>query len=136
MANWLFKEEPDHYSFDDLLRDRTTLWDGVTNNLARLHLRNVKKGDRILFYHTGKEKAIVGEMRAISGPMPDPNLDDDKAVVVKVKPVKKWSRPVTLKEIKARPEFADWELLRISRLSVMPVSEEHWNLLEQMRDQG
>src|SRR5262249_22187995 len=86
MARWLFKEEPDHYSFADLQRDGTALWDGVSNNLARQHLRNVRKGDRVFFYHTGKEKAIVGEMHAVADAETDPDGDDPKAVVVRVKP--------------------------------------------------
>lgn len=122
MARWLFKQEPDCYSFADLERDGTTLWDGVTNALALKHLRQVKPGDRILFYHTGKEKAIVGEMKAVSA-------EDG---VVTVAAGKRFKRPVTLAEIKADESFADWELVRNSRLSVMPVSEELWRKLEQM----
>src|SRR5262249_1300171 len=88
MARWLFKEEPEHYSYSDLERERTTRWDGVTNNLARLHLRQVRRGDRILYYHTGKEKAVVGEMRADSDAGPDSNSGDPKAVVVEVRAVR------------------------------------------------
>lgn len=131
-GGWLFKEEPDHYSFADLVRDGQAVWEGVTNALARKHLRNVKKGDRVLYYHTGKERAIVGEMTVAEGPSPDPKSDDDKAVVVTVKPVKPWSKPVTLERIKKEPQLADWELVRISRLSVMPVSAEQWALLEKL----
>src|SRR4051812_18191721 len=86
---WLFKEEPDHYSYGALERDGATLWDGVTNNLALKNLRGVRPGDRVLFYHTGDEKAIVGEMRVVEGPMPDPAADDPKRVVVKVEPVRR-----------------------------------------------
>lgn len=128
-GSWLFKEEPEHYSFADLERDRETLWDGVGNNLALKHLRNVASGDRVLFYHTGKEKAIVGEMRVTAGPMPDPAENDPKLVVVKVEPVRRWPRSVTLAEIKDDPQLADWELVRISRLSIMPVSAEQWDRL-------
>ena len=129
LQSWLFKQEPDCYSFGDLQRDGITIWDGVTNNLALKHLRNVAIGDRILFYHTGKEKAVVGEMTVIEGPMPDPQATDPKWVVVKVKPVKKWPRPVTLGEIKKDPQLQDWDLVKNSRLSVMPVSAEQWKRL-------
>jgi predicted RNA-binding protein with PUA-like domain len=132
MSRWLFKEEPEHYSFADLERDKQTLWDGVTNNLARLHLRQVQKGDRILYYHTGKEKAVVAEMVALSGAMPDPQDPDPKAVVVKVKPVHRLPAPVPLSRIKQEKPLRDWDLVRNSRLSVMPVSEMQWKLVEQM----
>src|SRR5207253_5050491 len=89
--------------------------------------------DRVLYYHTGKERAIVGEMRVVSAPTVDPQSDDPKSVIVKVEPVKRWEPPVTLAQIKADPLFADWELLRISRPSVMPVSKEQWQRLEELR---
>src|SRR5688572_4344382 len=95
MAYWLFKEEPDHYNFADLERERTTLWDGVSNNLARKHLREVRRGDRVWYYHTGKEKAVVGEMRVVGDPMPDPSAEDPRAVVVKVRAVRRLQHPVT-----------------------------------------
>jgi predicted RNA-binding protein with PUA-like domain len=135
MAYWLFKEEPDHYNFADLQREGSTLWDGVDNNLARQHLRKVNKGDRIWYYHTGKEKAIVGEMVALSGPMPDPNSDDPKAVVVKVKAVRRLQFPVSLARIKADAQLADWDLVRLPRLSVMPVSAEQWRRVEQLAEE-
>src|SRR5215471_3642661 len=134
MASWLFKEEPEHYSYSDLERDGTTLWDGVTNALARQNLRKVRKGDRILFYHTGKEKAVVGEMIALSNAGTDPNDADPKAVVVKVKPVRKMPGCVSLKRIKAEPALAGWDLLRNSRLSVMPVSDAQWRQIEVMSE--
>ena len=136
VVGWLFKEEPSHYSYADLERDGETWWSGVENPLARKHLRNIKPGDHVLYYHTGKEKAIVGEMTVLEGPRPDPESKDANAVVVKVAPVKVWSRPVTLAEIKAEPAFKDWELVRMARLSVMPVSAEHWKRLEAMRDKS
>ena len=132
LGGWLFKEEPSHYSFADLERDRATVWDGVDNPMARLHLWKVKIGDRVLFYHTGKEKAVVGEMVITAGPEQASGLDDPKAVVVWVSPVKRWANPVTLKKIKAVPAFAQWDLVKNSRLSVMPVSGELWKKLEQM----
>jgi predicted RNA-binding protein with PUA-like domain len=132
MSYWLFKEEPDHYSFADLEREGETLWSGVANALARSNLRKVKEGDRILYYHTGKEKAVVGEMKAIVNSMPDPNDADPKAVVVKVQPVRRWPHPVTLKRIKADPELADWDLVRLSRLSVVPVSDAQWRRVHEL----
>jgi predicted RNA-binding protein with PUA-like domain len=92
---WLFKEEPEVYAFDDLQRDGTTLWQGVNNPLARKHLRNVMAGDRALYYHTGKERAIVGEIRVTEGPTPDPDSDDPKAVVVRVAAEARWPVPLT-----------------------------------------
>ncbi len=135
-GGWLFKEEPDHYSFADLQRDGTTRWDGVTNNLARQNLRRVQAGDRVLYYHTGKEKAVVGEMRVVVGPSADPDADDPKAVVVVVEAVRRGPRPVPLAEIKADPVLATWDLVRLPRLSVMPVSPEQWRRLERMSATG
>jgi len=131
--NWLFKEEPTHYSFDDLVKDGRTSWTGVKNPLAQKHLRGVKKGDRIFYYHTGDEKAIVGVAKAISDPYADPNDKSGKLMAaVDVAPLKKLARPVTLSEIKARASFKDFPLVRISRLSVMPVSEKEWSEIEKM----
>ena len=132
LGGWLFKEEPSCYNYAQLEKDGSTLWAGVKNALARQHLRKVKIGDRVLYYHTGMERAIVGEMRVEANPTSDPNSDDPKAVIVKVVPVRRWNPAVTLKQIKEDPLFADWELLRISRLSVMPVSPVQWRRLEVM----
>ncbi|MFO0926617.1 MAG: EVE domain-containing protein [Gemmataceae bacterium] len=130
MSAWLFKEEPEHYSYADLARDGTTVWDGVTNALARQHLRRVQVGDRVFFYHTGKEKAVVGEMRVVGGPRSDPNDTDPKAVVVEVAAVRPLDRPVPLARIKDDPTLAGWELVRLPRLSVMPVTDEQWERVE------
>lgn len=132
MAFWLFKEEPGCYSFADLERDGATLWSGVTNALAQKHLRTVKKGDRILFYHTGDEKAVVGVVEAAADPRADPEDDTGKRVAVEVKLVKRLKTPVSLAAIKADPAFAAWELVRIGRLSVMPVPPELWKKIEAM----
>lgn len=132
MAYWLFKEEPEHYNLADLERDKTTAWDGVTNNLARMHLRKVAKGDRIFFYHTGKEKAVVGEMKAVGNPCPDPQSDDPKSVVVKVQFVRRLEQTVPLEVIKKEKRLTGWDLLRISRLSVVPVTEEQWKCVEEL----
>jgi predicted RNA-binding protein with PUA-like domain len=132
MANWLFKEEPETYSFAALERDGSTTWSGVANALAQKHLRAVKKGDRVFFYATGKEKAIVGVMEVTADPAPDPNDDSGKCVAVTVKPVRRLAMPVTLAAIKADKAFANWELVKQARLSVMPVSDELWAKVEKM----
>jgi predicted RNA-binding protein with PUA-like domain len=126
MALWLCKQEPSCYSYDDLERDKSTVWDGVTNPLARIHLRKMKPGDRVLFYHTGKEKSVVGEMEVASEPRPDPESHDDSAVVIEMRPVRKLKNPVSLKTIKSDKALADWDLVKISRLSVVPVTEAQW----------
>ncbi len=136
MAYWLFKEEPDHYSLEDLFRDKRTTWAGVENNLALKHLRSVKKGDHVLYYHTGKEKSVVGVVEVVKGPYPDPAHDDDRFVVVDVKPIRRLDRPVSLAEIKANSKFADFALVRISRLSVMPVSDAEYAEIERLSKQA
>ena len=128
--NWLFKEEPTHYSFDALVKDKRTMWSGVKNPLAQRHLHAVKRGDRIFYYHTGDEKAIVGVARALGNAYNDPSDESGKQAVVDVEPVRKLARPVSLAEIKADPAFKAFPLVRISRLSVMPVSDEEWARIE------
>ena len=128
--NWLFKEEPTNYSFDALVKDKKTVWSGVRNPVAQKHLRAVKKGDRIFYYHTGGEKAVVGICKALADAYADPDDASGKASVVDVAPVKKLPRPVTLAEIKADASFKDFPLVRISRLSVMPVSDAEWARIE------
>ena len=130
--NWLFKEEPSSYSFADLTRDGHTSWAGVRNPLAQKHLRSVKEGDRIFYYHTGSEKAIVGVMRASSDPYPDPKDKTGKLSVVDVVPLQPLKRPVTLAEIKASKAFASFPLTRLPRLSVMPVNDAEWKEIETM----
>ena len=130
--NWLFKEEPSSYSFQQLVKDRGTVWSGVKNPLAQKHLRSVKKGDRIFYYHTGNEKSVVGIARATSDAYPDSKDKTGKAVVVEVAPVALLKRPVTLAEIKALKRFAQFPLTRLPRLSVMPVTDEEWKEIEGM----
>ncbi|MGB7219020.1 MAG: EVE domain-containing protein [Vicinamibacterales bacterium] len=130
MANWLFKEEPTHYGFDAFVQDRQTVWSGVKNPLAQKHLRSVKKGDRIFYYHTGDEKAVVGIAKALGDAYLDPNDTSGKQSVVEIAPVKKLARPVTLAEIKADTAFKTFPLVRISRLSVMPVTDAEWTRIE------
>lgn len=126
MAQWLVKEEPEHYGYEQLERDRKTVWAGVRNPLAQKHLRTIRKGDRIFYYHTGKEKAVVAIARALSDPYPDPADSSGRLHVVDIAPEKKLSHPVTLAAIKADRAFASFPLVRMSRLSVMPVSDAEW----------
>jgi predicted RNA-binding protein with PUA-like domain len=130
--NWLFKEEPTNYSFDALVKDKKAVWSGVKNPLAQKHLRSVKKGDAIFYYHTGDEKSVVGIARAMDDAYADPADKTGKAAVVDVAPVRKLARPVTLAEIKADPAFKDFALVRISRLSVMPVTADQWRRIEKL----
>jgi len=130
VAAWLFKQEPEQYSYDDLMRDGSTVWSGVSNALARKHLRQAAPGDRVLFYATGKVKAVVGEMRVVTGPTKDPESDDEKSVAVVVEPVRAFARPVSLAAIKEDSALAAFDLVRLPRLSVMPVTEAQWGRIE------
>ncbi|HJR61448.1 MAG TPA: EVE domain-containing protein [Vicinamibacterales bacterium] len=132
MSNWLFKEEPTNYSYDDLVRDGRTSWTGVRNPLAQKHLRAVKKGDRIFFYHTGSEKAVIGIAKADAPAYPDPADKSGKLYAVDVVPVRKLKSPVTLAAIKADTFFAAFPLTRMPRLSVMPVDEATWERIVKM----
>ena len=127
MANrWLLKTEPGEYAFDNLVRDGKTVWDGVTNALALKYLRSLRKGDELLIYHTGNVRAAVGLAKAASDPYPDPERQDPKIVVVDVVPVRGLKRAVSLEAIKADKRFRDFELVRLPRLSVMPVPDPVW----------
>jgi len=132
VMNWLFKEEPSNYSFDAFVKDKSTVWSGVKNPVAQRNLHAVKKGDRIFYYHTGDEKQIVGIAKALGDSYTDPKDATGKAAVVDIGPVKKLARPVTLKEVKADPFFSDFALVRLSRLSVMPVTDKQWERIEKM----
>ncbi len=132
--NWLFKEEPTHYGWDDFAKDGRTSWTGVRNPVAQKHLRQVKKGDLVFYYHTGGEKSVVGIARAAGDAYPDPKDKSGKLAAVDIVPVKRLKRPVTLAEIKADPFFQDFPLVRISRLSVMPVSDKEWARIEKMAE--
>ena len=123
---WLFKTEPSAYSFAQLEADRRTVWDGVKNALALKHLSAVAKGDEVLFYHTGDEKAAIGVARVARGAYPDPKQGDPRLVVVDLVPLRALARPVGLAEMRANPKLAGFDLLRLPRLSVMPVSAAHW----------
>jgi predicted RNA-binding protein with PUA-like domain len=134
---WLFKEEPSHYSFSDLQRDGATAWTGVRNPLALKNLRQVKLGDRVLYYHTGKERAIVGEMVITQAPAADdPSGKDPSAVSVEVQPIAPWPVPLGLERIKRDKELANWDLVRLPRLSVVPISAAQWKRLCQLRSEA
>src|SRR5262245_13059731 len=126
MASWLFKQEPACYSYADLERDGRTRWDGVKNSLARQHLAKVRSGDRVFLYHTGKEKAVVGVMEVITDPAPDPQGGDPKALAVEVRPVRRLHQPVPLAVIRRDRLLAGCDLVRLPRLSVLPLSAEQW----------
>ena len=130
--SWLLKTEPSTYSFADLQRDKRTVWDGVKNPQALKHLSQVQKGDRLFVYHTGDEKAVVGIATALSGAYADPKKNDPKLLVIDLGPSRALPRPVPLAEIKASPKFTGWELVRLPRLSVMPVSPDHWAEIERL----
>ena len=132
MAYWLMKSEPHSYSWDELVRDGGTEWDGVRNPAARLHLRAMKVGDEGLFYHSGDDKAAVGIMRITREGAPDPK--DPNWVSVAVAPVRPLAKPVTLKAMKAEPRLARLEMIRQSRLSVSPVRDEEWAVLLEMAE--
>lgn len=129
---WLFKTEPSEYSYDDLERDKKAVWDGVTNNLALKNLREVRLGDHILIYHSGNDKAIVGLAEALSDPYPNPRLKDENLVVINLKPKERFARPATLAEIKNTESLREFDLVRLPRLSVMPVKDEYWEALREL----
>ena len=129
---WLVKQEPKSYNFSILKKDKNTVWDGVHNNLALKHINNMKKGDLILFYHSGDEKQVVGIIQVSSKPYSNPKETNERFVVVDVKYKKELQNPVTLSEMKKQKKFKNWELLRISRLSVMPVPKGIWNSIIKM----
>jgi predicted RNA-binding protein with PUA-like domain len=132
MAFWLLKTEPTTYAYGDLVRDRKTTWDGVSNNTALRHLRSMKKGDLAFVYHSGGEKAIVGIAEVLGDSYPDPKKKDPRLVVVDLKAREALKAPVSLAEVKASGQFTDFALVRIPRLSVMPVSGAQWKRLLSM----
>ena len=126
---WLVKEEPSNYAYDAFAKDGGTTWSGVRNPLAQKHLRSIRKGDQVFYYHTGDEKSVIGIARATGNAYPDPDDTAGKAHVVDLVPVRKLERPVTLAEIKADKRFKDFALTYMPRLSVMPVSEAEWDAI-------
>ena len=135
MAYWLVKSEPEEYSFNDLTQELKGRWNGVRNFVALGYMRKMKTGDFVFVYHTGKEKAIVGVAEVVTTAYPDPNENDSRFIVVDLTARYRLPRPVTLKEIKANAIFSDWQLVRQSRLSVMPVPEHLWTLIHSLAEQ-
>jgi predicted RNA-binding protein with PUA-like domain len=131
-AKWLFKSDPEHYSFAALQREGQTVWDGVSNSLALKHIRSARPGDQVFIYHTGKAKALVGIAEITSDPYPDPKQKDSRLAVVDLKCVKALPRAVSLAEIKRQAGLRDFDLVRLPRLSVMPVSETQWKVLSKL----
>ena len=131
-TRWLFKTEPSVYSYQQLVKDKKTMWDGVANNLALKNLRDIKKGELIVIYHTGDEKAAIGVAKALSGAYADPSKKDPKLLVVDVEPVRALAKPVTLAQVKAHPKLKTFDLVRNSRLSIMKVTDEQWDIIEDM----
>ncbi len=129
---WLAKQEPSSYNLETLKKDKKTVWDGVHNNLALKHINNMNKGDQIMFYHSGDQKQIVGIMEVISKPYPNPDEENKRFVVVDVKFKSQFIKSVSLSELKKQKKFQNWELLRISRLSVMPVPKSIWDSIIKM----
>lgn len=130
--NWLVKEEPENYAFTQFVADKTTVWAGVRNPVAQRNLREMQKGDRVFFYHTGKQKAIVGTATVSKTAYPDPKDKTGSLVVVELAAGKALKRPVTLAEVKADKRFASMPLVRIARLSVQPVTDDEWEWIEEM----
>ncbi|MFM8659445.1 MAG: EVE domain-containing protein [Candidatus Nitrosotenuis sp.] len=127
MNYWLCKQEPRSYNFDSLEKEKSTSWDDVHNNLAIKNINSMKKGDLAFFYHSGDERQIIGIMEITSSAYPNPKEENPRFVTLDVKYKKRLKRPVTLAEIKSNKKFKDWDLLRISRLSVMPVPSQIWS---------
>ena len=131
-TRWLFKTEPSVYSYQQLVKDKKTMWDGVGNNLALKHLKDIKKGEPIFIYHTGDEKAAVGVAKALGGAYPDPSKGNPRLLVVDIEPVRALPRPVTLAEVKAHPKLKNFDLVKNSRLSIMKLTDEQWEIMEGM----
>jgi predicted RNA-binding protein with PUA-like domain len=132
--NWLVKEEPTTYNFETLIKDGRTAWTGVKNPLAQKHLRSIHRGDKVFFYHTGSEKAVVGIARAMSDAYLDPKDKTGKLSAFDIGPVKRLRKPVTLAAIKSDGRFSTFALVRMSRLSVMPVTDTEWKAIEAMSE--
>ena len=129
---WLVKQEPEDFSWSDLVGDGGTQWTGVRNFQARNNLRQMKAGDAVFFYHSGKEKSVVGIAQVARAAYSDPTADDPSWLAVDIKPVKPLSRPVPLVDIRANPKLRNLLLIRQSRLSVMPVTDAEWARIEGM----
>ena len=126
MAYWLLKSEPDVYSWENLVKDKKAVWDGVNNNAALKYMRSMEKGDLAIIYHTGDEKQCVGIAEIVTTAYPDPKLDEERRLVFDIKPKTKLKNPVGIADIKADPIFSDFMFVKIGRLSVVPVEDKHW----------
>ncbi len=135
MSYWLVKSEPSAYSFEQLQQDKETSWDGVRNYAARGHLRSMKKGDEVFYYHSNEGLAIVGIAKVVKEAYQDPTTEDDRWVSVALKPLKKMKNPVTLNQIKAEKVLKNMALVRIGRLSVQPVTEEEWKTVLKLSEE-
>lgn len=136
MAYWLVKSEPAAYSWDKFTREKQTVWSGVRNYAARLHLRNMKKGDEVLFYHSNEGTDIVGIAKVIKEAYQDPTTDDDRWVAVDLKVHKKLKKPVSLETIKKDKRLANMALVRISRLSVQPVTDKEYEVIMTLAEEN
>jgi len=132
MAYWLVKSEPFKYSYEQLEKDKQTFWDGVRNYAARNHLKAMKKGDQVLFYHSNEGLEIVGIAKIAKEAYQDPTTDDDAWVVIDLKPYKRIKKPVSLEQVKADKRLKDMALVRLGRLSVQPVTEDEWNVIMEL----
>jgi predicted RNA-binding protein with PUA-like domain len=132
MSHWLIKSEPEVYSWDQLVKDKQTRWDGIRNYAARLHLRSMKKGDEIFFYHSNKGTEIIGIATVVKEAYPDPTSSDPAWFAIDIKAQKKLAIPVSLEQIKKEKKLSEMSLVRISRLSVQPVKEEEWRIIMKM----
>jgi predicted RNA-binding protein with PUA-like domain len=132
VAHFLFKTEPGDYAYADLVREKRTVWQGVKNPLALKYLGTAKVGDTIAFYHTGSEKSVVGVARVVAAPYPDPDLDDPRRLVVDLAPVRPLGRPIAISEFRADPILSGTELVRLPRLSVMPLTEKQFAQIEKL----
>jgi predicted RNA-binding protein with PUA-like domain len=132
---WLLKTEPSTYSFADLQKSKSATWDGVTNPAALKNLRAMRAADRVLIYHTGNEKAVVGTARVTKAAYPDPRQKNEKLIVVDLQPLKPLARPVTLAEVKSDKSLAGWDLVRLPRLSVIPTSDAQYDHILKLAEQ-
>jgi predicted RNA-binding protein with PUA-like domain len=132
MAHWLVKSEPSVYSWDQLEKDKQTVWSGIRNYAARLHLRAMKKGDEVLFYHSNEGMEIVGIAKLSKEHYQDPTTDDERWVAVDIKAFRRLKKPVSLTQIKEDKRLANMALVRIGRLSTQPVTEEEWAIIMKM----
>ena len=135
MNYWLAKSEPTVYSWEQLVKDKKTSWDGVRNYAARIHLKAMKKGDEVLFYHSNEGMQIVGIAKVEKEAFQDPTTEDDRWVAVELKPYKKLKKPVNLLQIKNDKRLKEMALVRISRLSVQPVTQKEWNIIMELAEE-